>query len=219
MVNQQMFSANSSFEAISSRDTENFPDCVDVNKKDLLISANGIMSMTTQRDSKQILTIIEDLFPSKKFVITDATANVGGDTINFALSSKVKKVNSFEINPTTFEILEHNVEVYNLTKKIRLELGNYCDKWKSVKQDIVYIDAPWGGKGYKSYKLVTLFLEGFTLNEMVDKLIKDKCCKYIALKVPSNFAISLLMIEANVGHISIHKIVRHRPYFLLIITV
>jgi hypothetical protein len=174
--------------------------------------------MTTKDDSKQILNIILNLFPNKKnVVITDATGNIGGDTIRFALSPKVKKVNTFEINRETFQLLQNNVKVYNLERKVHLDNSNYLDKWESVTQDVVYIDAPWGGLHYKKARVITLHLEGSSLDLLIVKLIESKCCKYIALKVPYNYGLSELMVAAKISNVVVHTIKRYNPFYLVVI--
>jgi hypothetical protein len=196
----------------------NFPDCSGIDKKQLLVSEYGKMSMTTKDESLQILNIILDLFPNKKIIITDATGNIGGDTIRFGLSPRVKKVNTFEINKETFQLLENNINVYNLGKKVVLSNSNYCNKWKDIKQDVVYIDAPWG-KNYKLITMINLSLDGSPLDQLVSKLIENKCCKYIALKVPYNFSLSQIMVASKINNVTVHKIQRYNPFYLIMIKV
>lgn len=199
-----------------------FPEMKNVNKTKLQISNVGKYSMSRREDSEQILEKILELFPKTKkdIVITDGTGNMGGDTIRFALSDRIKKVNTFEIDPETFKILENNVKVYGLEKKTELMNEDYCKNWNKVKQDIIFIDAPWGGRKYKKFEMVKLFMgSDCPLNHLVKDLIKEKTAKFIVLKVPFNFAITKLMHEAEIKTVEIDKIERFRPYYLIKIKV
>lgn len=44
----------------------------------------------------------------------NATGNMGGDTINFALSNNIKNVKVFEINPENHKLLVKNINTYDL---------------------------------------------------------------------------------------------------------
>jgi hypothetical protein len=42
----------------------------------------------------------------------NATGNMGGDTINFALSDFVDTIKTFEINPENYKLLINNLSAY-----------------------------------------------------------------------------------------------------------
>jgi predicted RNA methylase len=85
----------------------------------------------------------------KELVITDMTAGVGGNVLNFACCFKY--VNAVEIEKIRYDYLKKNIGVYE-------HLNVNCYNGDSVKfliegdsliQDIVFFDPPWGGKDYK----------------------------------------------------------------------
>ena len=123
--------------------------------------------------------------------ITDATANAGGNTINFSLSKF--NVNSIELSQKEFERLSDNVSQYNLNN-VKLFNGNSLELLfnKKTIQDIVYFDPPWGGTTYKQYKLLGLSLDDpFStqyndIGDHIDKLLQQNICKLVVLKGPYN---------------------------------
>jgi predicted RNA methylase len=158
-----------------------FINVKNVNKSKLLVSNVGKYSITHADDSIKISNIIKSYF-GKNITITDATANNGGNTISFALT--FKNVNSVEIDKKEYEILINNINVYKI-KNIKTYNDDYLKIMDTLKQDVVFIDPPWGGKNYKKYKNLDLYLgKKFLLN--VINSLKDKC-KAIVCKVPFNY--------------------------------
>ena len=65
--------------------------------------------MTDEFTAQIISNIIKLKYPNTK-IIADMTANVGGNTLNFA--KHFDKVYSIEINKNTFDMLNNNIKVY-----------------------------------------------------------------------------------------------------------
>jgi 16S rRNA G966 N2-methylase RsmD len=133
----------------------------------------------------EIIQIIEDQLKTSigNLIITDATSNVGGSAINFAIWSKY--VNVVEINPKVCEILKNNINVYKLNHKVNIFCDDYTKIMSTLVQDIIFIDPPWGGLDYKSHKSIDLKLGEYDISEVCN-LLKNKT-KLIILKVPTNF--------------------------------
>ena len=159
-----------------------FPKTNNMDK--LKITNVGIYSISKPDDANWITQKIIDNIDGdpKKMVITDATASVGGNTISFA--EEFKKVNAIEMSPIHFEILKNNVGVYGI-KNVDFLLGDSLEIVPTLKQNIIFIDAPWGGTGYKKYRTTRLFMSGKPLTGIVNNLM-DKA-DMIVLKVPKNF--------------------------------
>ena len=90
-------------------------------------------------------------------IITDATAGIGGNTISFA--NNFFKVNAIEINKKRFDFLKNNINVYNFNN-VEIINNDYIKIMKTLKQDIVFIDPPWGGRNYKNINLLNINLSG-----------------------------------------------------------
>jgi len=119
--------------------------------------------------------------------ITDGTASVGGITFDFV--EKFAHVNAIELNKNTAQMLLHNLKLLNLSAKVTVWQGdctNIAGAAKHFAHDILFLDPPWTGEGYRKYVLLSLFLSGQNL--------RNVCCdwicsgtKLIALKLPKNF--------------------------------
>jgi len=124
----------------------------------------------------------------KELVITDMTAGVGGNVLNFA--NYFKYVNAIEIDSLRCEYLKKNVNTYD-----HLNVNCYCDdsvkvliKDDEMVQDIVYIDPPWCLYGfYKLYTNLRLKLGDYSIEVLCKMLFQKKSNKLIALKLPNNY--------------------------------
>jgi hypothetical protein len=114
-------------------------------------------------------------------VMTDATAGIGGNTISFA--KIFKKINIVEMDEVRYYLLLINIGNYNILDRVILYNNNYLNIFHKLKQDIVFMDPPWGGPLYKGYKYINLKLSNVPLYTLCNKLITS----YIVLKVPLNF--------------------------------
>jgi 16S rRNA G966 N2-methylase RsmD len=106
-----------------------------------------------------------------ELVITDMTAGVGGNILNFA--HYFKYVNGIEIDPIRCQYLQHNVELYEF-----INVNYYSDnaiklliEEDDLVQDIIFFDPPWGGKDYKNFSDLRL---QFGLGEEIDSIIETK---------------------------------------------
>lgn len=119
--------------------------------------------------------------------IVDATAGVGGNTINFA--KYFGQVHAIEIDEQRKHFLQHNVNLLcgQIHKhKVTVHLGDAIQVLKHIEhQDLVFLDPPWGGEDYASKPLVDLHLSGRPLVDVCHDL--QGVTDYICLKVPNNF--------------------------------
>jgi len=120
--------------------------------------------------------------------ITDATACVGGDTIHFART--FKQVQSVEINPEHCRMLRNNISVYN-RKNVTVYCSDYLKVAPQLKQDVIFMDPPWGGPTYKHKKRVWLALSDVSLPNVVQSIAQT--ASLVVLKVPMNFDVSYIL--------------------------
>jgi len=134
---------------------------------------------STDIQAKQINSIILK-YVDRDSIITDATACIGGNSSYFA--KDFKYVNCVEINNNTFEILKSNMRefrnkiIYNCSYNIIKSI---------LRQDVIFIDPPWGGSIYKTKKKINLYIDSLNVIDIVDSMYNY--CRIIALKVPNNF--------------------------------
>jgi len=116
-------------------------------------------------------------------VITDGTSNIGTDSIHMA--NIFKNVNAIEFSKTNFDALQNNVNILNNKKNMTCFNGDTNVIIKSLTQDLIYIDAPWGGRNYKTFEKLKLYL-GET--EILDFYINNRSkAKYFIFKIPYNY--------------------------------
>jgi len=184
----------------------------------------GLYSITKKNEAYFISNLITKYFGETKITITDSTACCGGNTISFLLHPQIQKVNSIEINDLHFEILSNNVNLYKNCCKVNLIKGNYLNYSRTLEQDVIFYDLPWGGRQYIEKEEVTLGLYNNELTfiglSTIINQMKDKA-KLQVLKIPLNFAFTNFLKEIDYTKIKIHKIynkfTKKLCYFILIL--
>ena len=180
-----------------------FPKDKNINFKKLKVSNIGKYSVSDPESAQYVSNIIKSYFKdTKKLVITDATANMGGNTINFA--KNFSKVNSVEIIPLHCKFLENNIKQYNLSKNVNIKCNDYFDVMLELKQDVIFIDPPWGGTDYKRVPYLDLSLNNVDIGDIINKLKKN--AKLIIIKVPKNFNLTKIVRTSNFKKIEINKV-------------
>lgn len=160
----------------------------------------GIWSITLPQDADFISNIICGINGKNK-IIVDCTAGLGGNTISFA--KYFKKVIGIEISKERFELLQNNINVYNLqnTELINGSCVDFINNESNMNNiDILFFDPPWGGPDYKKNTKLNFKLDDIELVTLMNK-IKSKN-KSIFLKLPFNYDLD----EFNSFNYKIHKI-------------
>ena len=131
----------------------------------------------------------------KNLVITEMTAGVGGNVLNFAFYFKY--VNAIEIDKIRFDCLNKNIETYEFDNinsyhddSIKLLVNN-----DDIVQDIIFFDPPWGGKSYKKFYNLRLYFGNYTIENICKKLFCRPRNKLIVLKLPNNYDFDYLFEE------------------------
>jgi hypothetical protein len=191
-----------------------FPRREGVDYSKLHTTDEGSYSITRRRDAERISYVLRHTFSNlKELTITDATACIGGDTLNFA--NHFGHVHSIEMKGDNFKALRNNVEVYGF-QNITLHHAD-CTQLFNWNTHILYIDPPWGGRDYKKTQNLDLFLSTKRLDIWLEEiLLRRNRPKYIVLKLPVNYNFNRLNFLINVDAIKPFQI---RSYILVIITV
>lgn len=183
-----------------------------INLKDFKLNEEGGFSITRPYESSQIISLIEsfihfcetnvefceeksDVLSTK--IITDATACMGGDLVRF--SKHFRMVNGIEILEENFSLLVQNCKHFGC-QNVNLFCQNYLDIFDMLKQDIIYIDPPWGGIDYKNKNTVSLKIGHLELWELIILIKEKKLAKFIFIKAPMNVCLE------NLEYDSIHII-------------
>ena len=158
----------------------------------LLFTEESIYSSSKIEGSKLLKNIISENFSNKDITITDGTANIGTDSI--FLSNYFNKINSVEISNINYNALANNVNVFEKTN-IYTILGDIIIVIENLVQDVIYIDAPWGGRDYKKNDKMKLFLGNLEILDFYKKF-RNKA-KVFIFKVPYNYDLDYLKTYIN----------------------
>lgn len=179
------------------------------NKKKIQIVKESIFSISNYKDADKLTSsIINKMKPYKPTTITDATANVGGNTISFA--KRFNKVNSVEINTQTAKALQNNINVYGLSN-VSVYNKSYLSVINELKQDVLFMDPPWGGVDYKSKDKIMLYLDEVPIHDVINRLINKPIL--IVLKIPNNFDIELF--KKNINHYTNIEVLQYPKYKII----
>jgi hypothetical protein len=191
-----------------------FPYKQNIDYTALQTTEEGLYSITRKRDGERILSIIRhNIKELSTKTVTDGTACIGGDTIQFAMA--FDHVHSIELNSDNFECLAKNIDVYCLNN-VTLHKGD-CTAIFNWNTDVLYLDPPWGGPDYKNKANLDLMLGDKRIDVWLDEiLLRKNRPSYIVLKLPHNYNFKRLNFLVNV---EIIKPFRVRNYVLILITV
>lgn len=176
-----------------------FPDHPGVNKHKLIMTNVALYSVSKVQSSTKLVHLIKKYMNSSKITVTDATSNVGSDTI--MLGKHFNKVNGIELSDEQFPVLEHNVKQYKLDT-ITLHHGDSLDIIPTLEQDVIYIDAPWTGPSYKDHVSIRLYMTNKELVEIYNEY--SKYCKLMIFKVPKNYDFNMFIQLSNMHKVTIH---------------
>ena len=165
-------------------------------RKQLLLDDVANFSVTDLRTANRISEYLCSV-TSRNSIVTDGTACIGGNVFSF--SKYFRTVQAVEIDNGRYNMLRHNIKVLGLENVVC-----YCQDFSELlfelKQDVVFLDPPWGGVNYRSSDKLSLTLGGMELWEICEKL-KAAGTNVIAFKLPCNFNTDSLLphiISANV---------------------
>ena len=155
----------------------------DIYKK-LNFTSDSIYSSSKIKGSLKLIDVIlKTTNNNLDITITDGTANIGTDSIHMA--NIFKHVNAIEYIKVNYDALKNNIEVLNEKKNMNSYNGDTNILIKDLEQDLIYIDAPWGGRNYKDHAKLKLYLGDI---EILDFYLKNRDkSKYFIFKVPFNY--------------------------------
>lgn len=152
-------------------------------------------------DRWNLMPLVERM---KKLVITEMTAGVGGNVLNFA--KYFKYVNAIEIDKIRYRYLTQNVLTYEFENVncYNDDSVNLLIKNDDIVQDIIFFDPPWGGKNYKKYATLRLTFGDFTIEDICKKLFQRNRNSMIIIKLPNNYDFDYLQNECQEYSITKH---------------
>lgn len=172
----------------------------------------GLYSLSKAEEDIVIQEILKNAIKiqTKSMTVTDATGGIGGASIIF--SRLVKKVYVYEKDIEQYNCLVSNLGAHSFTKNVKAMHGDYLKNIDTQVQDLVFIDPPWGGPGYKQKKGIILRLNDTTMTEIVNTLVGKT--KYVIIKVPFNFDFNNFTNTVITNKIIIYKV---KNYFVILV--
>ena len=179
---------------------------------DLIFTKESIYSVSKEKGSKFLLEVIRKYFKeTKNLILTDGTANIGSDSIN--LSKHFNKINSIELSEINYKALKNNIQVFGIDN-IDLYNDDTNKIISSINQDIIYIDAPWGGYNYKNKTQLDLYLGKINISNFY--LNNKEHAKLFIFKVPYNYNLKLLQ---KIAKVDIYEFTKNDKVVYLILVI
>lgn len=190
-----------------------FPKEKNIDMTKLLITTEGLYSVSKNKAAKKLKKIIYKYLKSYDITVTDACSNVGSDTL--MLAKYFSFVNGIELDKTNYDALQNNVDVYKY-KNVKLINGNNLKELPHLKQDVIYADPPWGGPSYTKYSQLKLYFDNV---ELADFFIRYKDnAKLHIYKVPYNYNINNFITKTKIKKLIIYNYKEHdKTKFLFLI--
>jgi hypothetical protein len=102
------------------------------------------------------------------FPVVDATSNIGGETIQFALMPFVSSVKAYEPNPTSYAMLLRNIDLYNLGDKVTA-VNNKFD-YNIPAGCLVLLDPPF--QAHTNIGNFNMSIESRNIHAVIDDIFK-----------------------------------------------
>jgi len=174
--------------------------------KDFATTKTSEFSSTQPGHTKNIFNVLREQLPEyiNFKTILDATANIGVDTIHFAVNTQAN-ITAVELNKSEYFPLKSNIYKFKLQNKIKAFNKNIYDylKENNPTVDMIYFDPPWGGREYYKTNKLMLYLNDGTKNQpiyhIVNQIFANKNANVILMKLPFNFDYDTLQKNLDLG--------------------
>ncbi|NWY26149.1 TGS1 synthase, partial [Pheucticus melanocephalus] len=113
------------------------------------LDREGWFSVTPEKIAEHIAVRVSESFNCD--IIVDAFCGVGGNAIQFALTSK--RVIAIDIDPEKLRLARHNAEVYGVAEHIDFLCGDFMALAAGLRADVVFLSPPWGGPDYATAEI------------------------------------------------------------------
>ncbi|XP_054250589.1 trimethylguanosine synthase [Indicator indicator] len=113
------------------------------------LDREGWFSVTPEKIAEHIAVRVSHSFNCD--VIVDAFCGVGGNAIQFALTSK--RVIAIDIDPEKLSLARNNAEVYGVADQIEFVCGDFMVLAADLQADVVFLSPPWGGPDYATAEI------------------------------------------------------------------
>ncbi|NXT95215.1 TGS1 synthase, partial [Anhinga rufa] len=116
------------------------------------LDREGWFSVTPEKIAEHIAIRVSQSFNCD--IIVDAFCGVGGNAIQFALTSK--RVIAIDIDPEKLSLARNNAEVYGVADQIEFVCGDFMVLAADLQADVVFLSPPWGGPDYATAEIFNI---------------------------------------------------------------
>ncbi len=131
----------------------------------------------------------------------DATANIGGNTLLFAMQDFVKSVKSYDLDPCAVKMLRENVSLYGYDDKIEIVEGRF--DYKIPKDSVVSVDPPFEQANNKTN--FNLSIEMKPLHYVVEDIL-NAGAKVVLLELPVEYRYNSRYARDHGQHVVVYII-------------
>ena len=225
------------------RDSRRFASSVDYGR--LVSTREGNYSALLPFHTPDVVSALGRLFPGlgrRGTHILDATAGVGGDTLNFLHNFPRARVTAVELEEANSEALRRNISACGYGDRCVVVRANVVGLLPSFARalragdaegrgevDFVYVDPPWGGP--HQWKTLPGEAAGglglaappwvlgapggaIPLSVVADQVFALGVARAVVAKVPPNFDLDAFAAELSAGRVAaLEPVYKRAPYF------
>lgn len=140
-------------------------------------------------------------YPDEKIHIVDATGNIGGDSLLFALQPEVSWVLTYEMNPDTFKLLENNIALYGLNQIVAINERFSATEEKifrgaKLPNTVIIIDPPYEYPPGPEKERFVYSIDKIPLIYMISDCL-EAGAEMVVVTVPLDFTFNKEFAEKN----------------------
>ncbi|KAM9303137.1 trimethylguanosine synthase isoform 2-T2 [Morus bassanus] len=159
------------------------------------LDREGWFSVTPEKIAEHIAIRVSQSFSCD--IIVDAFCGVGGNAIQFALTSK--RVIAIDIDPEKLSLARNNAEVYGVADQIEFVCGDFMVLAADLQADVVFLSPPWGGPDYATAEI-------FDIQTMICPdgypFEVTRCCGFQLSKKITNNIVYFLPRNADIDQVA-----------------
>ncbi|NWI08592.1 TGS1 synthase, partial [Crypturellus soui] len=155
------------------------------------LDREGWFSVTPEKIAEHIAVRVSQSFNCD--TIVDAFCGVGGNAIQFALTSK--RVIAIDIDSEKLSLARNNAQVYGVAERIEFICGDFMVLASQLKADVVFLSPPWGGPDYATAEI-------FDIQTMICPDGYPLICEPLLSKMITNNIVYFLPRNADIDQVA-----------------
>lgn len=138
--------------------------------------------------------------------IVDATANIGGDVIGFAITTSidVNRIYAYEINKVSYDMLNNNRRLYGVEHIVTTYNKRFDYNPKILKNALVIIDPPYESAYNKEFNNFNLSIDDTPIYNVAQKCL-DNGAKCVMLTMPSFYVYNKKFAIDYNQHVTVYQ--------------